>query len=117
LRDAREHVEPTRTTFRESWPPRQFSTYMDLMTNIIDLEPSSFEEATNQKVWRDAVMEEHNSITRNDVWEIVSRPEGFEVHAKETHVCKLKKALYGLNEPGTPELTVICRAWASPRVR
>jgi hypothetical protein len=36
LRDAREHVEPTRTTFRESRPPRKFSTYMDLMTNIID---------------------------------------------------------------------------------
>jgi len=40
---------------------------MDLMTNIIDLEPSSFEEAANQQVWRDAMMEEHNSITRNDV--------------------------------------------------
>jgi hypothetical protein len=63
------------------------------------------------------MMEEHNSITRNDVWEIVSRPEGFEVHDTETHVCRLKKALYGLNEPGTTGLIVICRAWAFPRVR
>jgi hypothetical protein len=39
-------------------------------------EPSNFEEATNQQVWRDAMMEEHNSIMRNDVWEIVLRPEG-----------------------------------------
>jgi hypothetical protein len=65
-----------RTTFRESRPPRKFSTYMALMTNIIDSEPSNFEEAANQQVWRDAMVEEHNSIMRNDVWEIVSRPVG-----------------------------------------
>jgi hypothetical protein len=47
---------------------------MALMINIIDSEPSSFEEATNQKVWRDAMVEEH--ITRNDVREIVPRPKG-----------------------------------------
>jgi hypothetical protein len=76
LRDAREHVEPPRSTFRESRPPRKFPQYMALMTNIIDSEPSNFEEAANQQVWRDAMVEEHNSIMRNDVWEIVPRPEG-----------------------------------------
>jgi hypothetical protein len=76
LRDAREHVEPPRSTFRESRPPQKFPQYMALMTNIIDSEPSNFEEAANQQVWRDAMVEEHNSIMRNDVWEIVSRPEG-----------------------------------------
>jgi phenylalanyl-tRNA synthetase alpha subunit len=29
-----------------------------------------------QQVWRDAMMEEYQSIMKNDVWEIVSRPEG-----------------------------------------
>jgi hypothetical protein len=48
---------------------------MALMTNIIDSEPSNFEEATNQQVWRDAMMEQ-KSLMRNNVWEIVSRPEG-----------------------------------------
>jgi transposase InsO family protein len=76
LRDAQEHVEAPKTTFRESRPPRKFSTYMALMTNIIDSEPSNFEEATNQQVWRDAMVEEHNSIMKNDVWEIVPRPVG-----------------------------------------
>jgi hypothetical protein len=49
---------------------------MALMSHIIDSEPSSYEEATGQQVWRDAMMEEYQSIMKNDVWEIVSRPEG-----------------------------------------
>jgi hypothetical protein len=76
LWNAQEHVEPPKTTFRESRPPQKFSTYMALMTNLIDSEPSIFEETTSQQVWRDAMVEEHNSIMRNDVWEIMSRPKG-----------------------------------------
>jgi hypothetical protein len=49
---------------------------MALMSSIIDVEPSSFEEATDQQVWQDAMVEEYTSIMRNDVWDIVSRPEG-----------------------------------------
>jgi hypothetical protein len=49
---------------------------MALMSNIIDSDPSNFEEATRQQVWRDAMVEEQNSIMRNDVWEIVRRQEG-----------------------------------------
>ena len=50
--------------------------YVALITNIINLEPSSFKEATNQQVWRDVMVEEHNSIMKNDVSETVSRPNG-----------------------------------------
>jgi hypothetical protein len=49
---------------------------MALMSHIIDYEPSSFEEVVGQQVWRDAMMEEYQSIMKNDVWEIVPRPEG-----------------------------------------
>jgi hypothetical protein len=49
---------------------------MALMSHIIDYEPSSYEEATGQQVWKDAMMEEYQSIMKNDVWEIVLRPEG-----------------------------------------
>jgi hypothetical protein len=56
--------------------PRDFSSYIALMSSIIDCEPTSVEEAANQQVWRDAIMEKYHSIMKNNVWDIVSRPEG-----------------------------------------
>ena len=49
---------------------------MALVTSIVAFEPSSYEKATSQQVWREAMMEEYSSIMKNDVWEVVSRPEG-----------------------------------------
>ena len=49
---------------------------MALMSHIIDSEPSSYEEASGQWIWKDAMMDEYESIMKNDVWEIVLRPEG-----------------------------------------
>jgi hypothetical protein len=46
------------------------------MSHIIDYKPSCYEEATSHPVWRDAMMDEYQSIMKNDVWDIVSRPEG-----------------------------------------
>ena len=41
-----------------------------------------------------------NGVVEEEVY--VEQPLGFETHDRETHVCKLKKALYGLNQaPGT----------------
>jgi hypothetical protein len=90
----RSMLSPPRTTFRESRALRKFSTYMALMTNIIDSEPSSFEEAANQQVWRDAMVEEHNSIMKNDVWEIVPRPMGKSV-VTSRWLYKIKHATNG----------------------
>jgi hypothetical protein len=44
------------------------------MSQISDSEPSSFEEAVGSQVWKDAMMEEYQSIIKNDVWDIVPRP-------------------------------------------
>jgi hypothetical protein len=66
----------TRGTFRESRPPHRFSSYVALMSNIIDSEPSSFEEVAGNQVWKDAMMEEYQSIMKNDVWDIVLRLKG-----------------------------------------
>jgi len=44
------------------------------MTKLIDTEPSSFEEAIEELVWVDAVVEEYDSIVKNIVWEVVPRP-------------------------------------------
>ena len=40
---------------------------MALMSNIIDFEPSIFQEAASQQVWKGAMMEEYQSIMKNDV--------------------------------------------------
>ena len=37
---------------RESRPPERFSSYVALVTNIVESEPSSYEEAALQIVWR-----------------------------------------------------------------
>jgi hypothetical protein len=46
------------------------------MTHIIDSEPSSHGEASGEQVWKDAMTEEYQSILKNDVWDVVPRPEG-----------------------------------------
>ena len=46
------------------------------MKHIIDSEPSTYGEATEQQVWKDAMMEEYQFNMKNDVWEVVRRPEG-----------------------------------------
>ena len=44
-----------------------------------------------------------NRIIQEEVY--VEKPQSFEIHGRESHVCRLKKALYGLKQ--TP------RAWYS----
>jgi hypothetical protein len=56
--------------------PHKFSSYVALICKIIDSKPSTFEEAAKQQIWKDATMEEYQSIMNNDVWEVVLRPEG-----------------------------------------
>jgi hypothetical protein len=46
---------------------------MALMSSIINVDPSNFEEEMDQQVWQDSMVEEYTSIMRNDVWHIVSR--------------------------------------------
>jgi hypothetical protein len=38
--------------------------------------PPHFQDAAQQQVWKDAMMEEYQSIMKNDVWEVLPRPEG-----------------------------------------
>ena len=52
---------------------------MALMIELIKSEPSSFEEAAQHDVWREAMVEEYDSIMKNQVWEVVPRPEGKKV--------------------------------------
>eukprot|EP00253_Pinus_taeda_P030129 PITA_30129 len=45
------------------------------MSTIIENEPTLFEEAVKHQVWKDAMNEEYESIMKNDVWDVVSRPQ------------------------------------------
>lgn len=61
--------------FRHSRQPQRYTSYTALMTELVDIEPS-YKEAASQQVWQDAMVEEYSSIMKNDVWEIVPRLEG-----------------------------------------
>jgi hypothetical protein len=64
------------TYVKESRAPQRFSSYMALMCELLEVEPSYFQEASQQQVWCDAMVEEYASIMKNDIWEVVPRPEG-----------------------------------------
>jgi hypothetical protein len=66
----KENVESPKRKFRERKPLKKFPNYVALISRFIDDEPSNFEEAENQQVWRDAMVE-YTSIMKNDVWYIV----------------------------------------------
>jgi hypothetical protein len=61
------------------------------MSHIIDIEPSCHGEAAGQRVWQDAMTEEYQSIMKNDVWDIVLRPEGKSV-VNSKWIYKIKHA-------------------------
>ena len=48
---------------------------MALLYDIINKEPSNFEEYAEKKEWKEAMIGDYRSITKNDVWEIVPRLE------------------------------------------
>lgn len=43
---------------------------------MIQAKPSSFEEAVKEQVWKDVMAEESESIVKNDVGDVVPRPNG-----------------------------------------
>jgi hypothetical protein len=91
LQEAEGHAAP-HGTFRESKTPQRFSSYIAAMIHIIDSKPSSYEEASSQPVWRDAMMEEYQSIMKNDVWDIVLRTKGKSVVTSKW-IYKIKHAV------------------------
>ena len=74
LQDA-ERLKVPEGTFKKSERPKIFSSYETYMTKILDEETTTFEEAVQNKQWKEAMTEEHQSIMKNDVWEIVPRPK------------------------------------------
>jgi hypothetical protein len=56
IQDAEKYGAP-KGTMRQSKKPKPFSSYMDLMCDLIEKEPNFFEEAIQKKEWVDAMIE------------------------------------------------------------
>jgi hypothetical protein len=89
-----ERLKVPEGTLRKSKKPKRFSSYEAYMTNLIDEEPTTFEEAVQKGQWKEAMTEEHQSIMKNDVWEIVPRPKEKSVVTSKW-VYKIKHAADG----------------------
>eukprot|EP00253_Pinus_taeda_P004358 PITA_04358 len=75
LIDARENVEEPSSQYRQRRSPDRYTSYMALIGECVEIEPYSFEEAVQQPVWVDAMVEEYDSTVRNSVWDVVPRPK------------------------------------------
>ena len=64
------------------------------MRHIIDTEPSCHGEETCQQVWQDSMEKEYRSILKNNVWDIILRPEGMSVVTSKW-IYKIKHATDG----------------------
>jgi hypothetical protein len=79
---------------REGKKPRPYCNYVTFLCDIIDVEPTCYEEAARNKVWKDAMIEEYRSIIKNDVWDVFLRPkEKLVVSSK--WIYKTKHSTYG----------------------
>ena len=77
VQDSRK-VDPPQTSFRWSVPPERIN-YMALMTDLIKYKTSSFGKVAQHDVCQEAMVEEYDSIMKNQVWEVVPRPQGKKV--------------------------------------
>jgi hypothetical protein len=93
LQEAEGHTSPQGTTIERKILKR-FSSYLSAMSHIIDSEPSCHAKASGEKVWKDAMIEEYQYILKNDVWDIVLRPEGKSVVTSKW-IYKIKHAADG----------------------
>ena len=64
-------------------------------------EPSSFEEAVQQKIWVDAMVEEYDSIIENNAWEFFPRSVGKSVVGSRW-IYKVKQKVDGSVEKYKP---------------
>lgn len=58
-------------TFRERKKPKRYSGYATDITKLIEAKPTTYEKAVEHQEWKSAMLEEYQSIMKNDVWEIV----------------------------------------------
>jgi hypothetical protein len=93
IQDGEKYGVPQGTT-RQVKRPKPFSSYTALMCDLLEEEPTCFEEAIQRKEWADAMIEEYQSIMKNEVWEIVPKPKNKDV-VSSRWLFKIKHAVDG----------------------
>ena len=68
MHDAIENMGAPTSQHSQRKSPDWYTGYMALMSESIEVEPSSFKEAVHQPIWVDAMVEDYDSIIRNNVW-------------------------------------------------
>lgn len=71
LRDVQEFMGALRLSIKEH---KQLNEYNVLVTKVVDREPSSYQEVSQNQVWQDAMVEEYNFFMINGVWDVMPRP-------------------------------------------
>jgi hypothetical protein len=79
-------------TMRQNKNPKPFSSYMALMCDLVEKEPTFFEEFVQKKEWMDAMTVEYQSIMKNDVWKVVPKPKNKDVVSSKW-IYKIKHAI------------------------
>jgi hypothetical protein len=72
--DAAQNVGAPTSQCRQRQYPDRFAGYMALMNKCIVTKQSSFQEAVQDPIWFDSMVDEYDSIVKNSAWEIVPRP-------------------------------------------
>jgi hypothetical protein len=93
LQDA-ERLKVPEGTLKKSKRPKRFPSYVAYMMKLLDEEPTTFEEAVQKGQCKEAMTKEHQSIMKNEVWEIVPRPKGKSM-VNSKWVYKIKHAADG----------------------
>ena len=75
IQEAERYGAPEGST-RQSKKPKSFPSYVALMCDLVDKNPTCFEAAVQKREWVEAMTEEYQSIMKNDVWEVIPKPEG-----------------------------------------
>jgi hypothetical protein len=93
IKEAKKYATP-KGTFRQRKKPDKYSDLISQLNLVIDSKPSTFEEASKHQVWKDAMIEEYDSILKNDVWAVVPRPCGKSVVTSKW-IYKIKNTIDG----------------------
>lgn len=92
--DARENLWKPSSQFKQRRSPKRYTRYVALFGECVATEPSSFQEAVQQPVWVDAMVEKKDSIIWNSVWDVVPRPRDKSV-VSSRRLYKVKQAADG----------------------